>query len=126
MLELLPDFPDHVIAVRASGKVTGHEYRKVLLPVDRQKRCSRSSLNLFYQFAPEFTGMDARGMWEDTKLDLSHWRGWGQIAIVADDRAIRFGARMAAWVLRRPVRVFANAEAAAARAWVCASDRRAV
>ena len=72
MLESLPDFPDHVIAVRASGKVTGREYRKVLLPVDRQKRCSRSSLNLFYQFAPEFTGMDARGMWEDTKLDLSH------------------------------------------------------
>ena len=118
MLELLPDFPDHVIAVRASGKVTGREYRKILVPADKEKRRTRASLNLFYQFTPEFTGMDARGMWEDTKLDLSHWHGWGRIAIIADNPTIRFGARMAALVLRRPVRVFANAEAAAARAWV--------
>ena len=123
MLELLPNFPDHVIAVRASGKVTGREYQEILLPVDRRKRRNRTSLNLFYQFTPEFTGMDMRGMWEDTKLDLSHWRGWGRIAIIADHRSIRFGARMAAWVVRRPVRVFANAEAAAARAWVSESTQ---
>ncbi len=117
-LELLPDFPEHVIAVRASGKVTGREYRTILLPIDREKRRTRASLNLFYQFTPTFTGMNARGMWEDAKLDLCHWRGWDRIAIIADHPMIRFGARMAAWVLRRPVRVFANAEAAAARAWV--------
>jgi hypothetical protein len=118
MLKLLPDFPEHVIAVCASGRVTGREYRKILLPVDQEKRRIRTSLNLFYQFTPAFTGMDARGMWEDAKLDLRHWRGWGRIAIIADNPMIRFGARMAALVLRRPVRVFANTEAAAARAWV--------
>ncbi len=118
MLELLPNFPDHVIAVRASGKVTGREYRDILLPVDRQKRRNRTSLNLFYQFVPEFVGMDASGMWEDAKLDLSHWHGWGRIAIIADNPLIRFGARTAALILRRPVRVFANAEADAACAWV--------
>lgn len=122
MLELLPDFPDHVIAVRASGKVTGQEYREILLPIDREKRRARTSLNLFYEFTPAFTGMNARGAWEDTKLDLRHWRGWGRIAIVADHPMIRFGARMAALVLRRPVRVFANAEAGAAHAWVSEID----
>jgi SpoIIAA-like len=124
MLELLPDFPAHVIAVRASGKVAGEEYRKILLPVDQEKRSTRASLNLFYQFTPAFTGMDARGMWEDAKLDLRHWRGWGRIAIIADNPMIRFGARLAALVLRRPVRVFTNTEAAAARAWVCEAARR--
>jgi hypothetical protein len=124
MLELLPDFPHNVIAVRASGKVTGREYRKILLPVDEEKRCTYSSLNLFYQFTPDFAGMDASGMWEDTKLDLSHWHGWGRIAIIADHPIIRFGARMAAFVLRRPVRVFTNSEASVARAWVSESSRR--
>lgn len=124
MLELLPNFPEHVIAVRASGKVTGREYQDILLPVDRRKRRSRTSLNLFYQFTPEFTGMNMRGMWEDTKLDLSHWHGWGRIAIIADHPLIRFGARMAALVLRRPVRVFANSEAAAAHVWVSEENRR--
>lgn len=123
MLELLSDFPDHVIAVRASGKVTGREYREILLPVDEKKRRTYTSLNLFYQFTPDFTGMDASGMWEDTKLDLSHWHGWGRIAIIADHPIIRFGARMAATVLCRPVRIFTNAEASVARAWVSESSQ---
>ncbi len=118
MLKLLPDFPNHVIAVRASGYVTGKEYKTVLVPVDTERRRTHTMLNLYYVFAPDYAGMDISGMWEDTKLDLRHWRGWRRIAIVSDNNAIRKGAAAAARYLRRPVRVFSLAEAPAGRAWV--------
>lgn len=118
MLQILSGFPDHVIAVRASGKVLGEEYRSVLNPVDKEKRKTHEKLNLYYQFGPDYRSIDASGMWEDTKLDVGHWNGWERIAIVADDAAIRTGAHLAALILRRPVRVFSNDEADKARAWV--------
>jgi hypothetical protein len=121
MLQILSGFPDNVIAVRASGKVLGEEYRSVVIPVDKGKRKTHEKLNLYYQFGPDYRSIDASGMWEDTKLDVGHWNGWDRIAIVADDGAIRMGAHMAALILRRPVRVFSNDEADKARAWVSES-----
>ncbi|MEJ2708936.1 MAG: STAS/SEC14 domain-containing protein [Anaerolineales bacterium] len=118
MLQILSGFPDNVIAVRASGKVLGAEYRSILIPVDKEKRKTHEKLNLFYQFGPDYESIDADGMWEDTKLDVGHWNGWSKIAIIADDGAIRMGAHMAEFILRRPVRVFSNDEADKARAWV--------
>jgi hypothetical protein len=118
MLQILSGFPDNVIAVRASGKVLGEEYRSVLIPVDKEKRKTHEKLNLYFQFGPDYRSIDASGMWEDTKLDVGHWHGWGRIAIVADDAAIRTGAHMAELILRRPVRVLSNDEADKACAWV--------
>jgi hypothetical protein len=46
MLQILSGFPDNVIAVRASGKVLGEEYRSVLIPVDKEKRKTHEKLNL--------------------------------------------------------------------------------
>jgi hypothetical protein len=89
MLQILSGFPDNVIAVRASGKVLGEEYRSVVIPVDKGKRKTHEKLNLYYHFGPDYTSIDASGMWEDTKLDVGHWNGWGKIAIVADDSASR-------------------------------------
>jgi hypothetical protein len=122
MLRLLSGFPDHVLAALASGEVTAEEYRTILAPAAEAKIKAHGTANLYYQFGPDFTGMSAGAMWEDTKLDIGHWKGWGRIAIVSDVDWIRQGARLAVLLLHRPVRVFSNAEADAARDWVAARD----
>ncbi len=120
MLQILSGFPDDVVAVLASGEVTGEEFRAVLVPVVEDKFKAHKELNLYYQFGSDFTGMSAGAMWEDTKLDITHWKGWRRIAIVTNVGWIRKGARLAMLLLRRPVHVFSNSEADAAREWLTA------
>jgi hypothetical protein len=120
MLQILSGFPDDVVAVLASGEVTGEEFRAVLVPVVEDKFKAHKELNLYYQFGPDFTRMSAGAMWEDTKLDITHWKSWRRIAIVTNVGWIRKGARLAMLLLRRPVHVFSNAEADAAREWLMA------
>lgn len=124
MLKILSGFPDNVVAVVASGEVTGQEFRDVLVPAVEARLKTHDKLNLYYQFAPDFSTMRAEAMWEDTKLDIGHWREWDRIAIITDVGWVREGARLAVMLLHRPVRVFTNAEAEAAREWVTGGDAR--
>jgi SpoIIAA-like len=118
MLQLLSGFPDDVLAVRVSGKVTRDEFRSVLVHAAESKLKSHDQLALYYRFASDFAGMSAGAMWEDSKLDIGHWKAWRRIAVISDTGWIRNLARLAALLLRRPVRVFSNAQADAARDWV--------
>jgi hypothetical protein len=118
VLQVLSSFPDNVLAVLASGEVTGEEFRDILVPAAKAKLKTNEKLSLYYQFGPQFAKMNAAAMWEDAKLDVKHWREWDRIAVIADIGWIRKGARLARMLLRRPVRVFSNAEADAARDWV--------
>ena len=122
MLRILPGFADDIVAVVASGDVTGDEFRNVLVPVVEAKLKAHNELNLYYQFGPGFTGMSAGAMWEDTKLDITHWTGWHRIAIVTDIGWIQKGARLAVLLLHRPVRVFSIAQAKTARDWLTAGS----
>ncbi len=126
MLQILSGFPDNVVAVLASGEVTAEDFRAVLVPAAECKFETHERLNLFYRFGLDFTGMSPGAMWEDTKLDIGHWKGWGRIAIVTDVGWIRDGARLAVLLLHRPVRVFSSSEADAARDWVTRRDCRPV
>ena len=102
MLQILLGFPDYVVAVLASGEVTGEEFRGVLVPAANAKFERHEELDLYYQFGPDFTGMSAGAMWEDTKLDISHWKGWRRIAIVTDVGWVRHGANGLAVLLHLP------------------------
>lgn len=118
MLKLLSDFPDNVVAVVASGEVTGGEFRDVLVPAVEARLKTHDRLNLYYQFDRSFSTMRVEAMWEDAKLDIGHWREWDRIAVITDIGWIRRGAKLAVVLLHRPVRVFTNAETEAAREWV--------
>ena len=122
MLRVLSDFPDNVLAVLASGEVTGEEFRNILVPAAEAKLKTHEKLNLYYQFGPHFTNMRTEAMWEDAKLDINHWKEWDRIAVITDVGWIRKGARLAVMLLHRPVRVFSNAEADAARNWVAGAE----
>jgi SpoIIAA-like len=62
--------------------------------------------------------MSLGGMWEDTKLDLLHWKVWRRIALVSDVPWIAKGMGLTVPLLHHRARFFANAEADAARGWL--------
>lgn len=124
MLTLLSGFADNVLAVSASGEVTAKDYREVLVPAVLAKLKTRRALNFYYRLGADFSGFSAGAIWEDTKIGIGHWSGWGRIAVVTDVKWVADAVRLFGPLFHHPVRVFGNAEEDAAREWIIEKETR--
>lgn len=120
MIEILQGFPDGVVAAQATGRVTRRDYDEVLIPAVEAAFAGRPKLRCYYQLGPGFAGMDAGAMWEDARVGLGHRAGWERVALVTDVEWIRHAAAAFRFLVPGEIRVFAIAEAAAARRWIAA------
>ncbi|QFT73347.1 STAS/SEC14 domain-containing protein [Ruegeria sp. THAF33] len=107
-----------LIKVELSGQVTSADYADVLVPAIEAALTEHDSVRLLTIVQPEFKGYDLGAAWSDTKLGLSHWRGFDRIAVVADQGWVQTSIRLAAPILPCPVQVFELAELEAARRWM--------
>lgn len=118
MIEVLADFPDNIIAFKCHGRVTKDDYDTVLIP-DVEKRLTRhEKVRIYYEFAPDFDGIDPAAAWEDTKVGFSHFLHWDRIAVVGDVEWIRQATPFFGFMMPAEVRTFSLAEATKAREWI--------
>jgi hypothetical protein len=122
MLVVLSDFPDNVLAVSASGKVTAMDYHEVIEPAVLAKLKAHKHLNFYYRLGSDFSSFSAGAIWEDTKIGIAHWSGWDRIAVVTDVIWIADAVRLFSPLFHHPVRVFGNAEEHTARAWIAQKE----
>lgn len=118
MVERIPDFPPNVLAFRAKGKVTAGDYESVIIPAVEAQFARHEKVRFLYHLGPEFEGFEAGAMWDDTKLGLSHLRGWEKLALVSDVEWIRAALRIFALAIPGHVRVFHDRELDEARRWI--------
>ncbi len=107
-----------LIEVELSGEVTSSDYNDTLIPAIEAALAEHDTVRLMAVVQPEFTGYDIGAAWSDTKLGLSHWRGFDRIAVVADQGWVQTSARFAAPIMPCPVQVFELSEIEAARRWM--------
>ncbi|WP_120633195.1 STAS/SEC14 domain-containing protein [Ruegeria sp. EL01] len=107
-----------LIEVELSGEVTSADYTNTLVPAIEAALAEHDAVRLLAIVQPEFKGYDLGAAWSDTKLGLSHWRGFERIAVVADQGWVQTSIRLAAPILPCPVQVFEMAELEAARRWM--------
>ena len=67
MIEITQGLPENVVAVIASGKVTGEDYDNVLIPAIEGKIKKCGKIRMLYQLGQDFMGFTYEAMWEDTK-----------------------------------------------------------
>jgi stage II sporulation SpoAA-like protein len=118
MLERLRDLPPGIVGLKASGKVSQQDYEQTVEPLFEEIRHEGNSVRLLYQFAPEFEGFTAGGLWEDAKIGLRSMRLLDGCAVVTDQAWIRNAASVVSYLLPCPVRVFANRDVDDALAWL--------
>jgi hypothetical protein len=119
MLEIIPDMPENVLAVRASGRVTGEDYDKVLIPALDGKLKENKKIRLFYHIvARDLSGFAAEAMWDDAKVGIRHLSAFEKIAVVSDVTWIIGAVKIFAVVIPCPVKVFGNEKLQEAKAWV--------
>ena len=118
MIETLTDFPADAVAVRCSGFVSKADYDQVLVPAVQRALKANERLRLYYEIAPDFSGISPGAMWEDFWIGVRHLTRWKRIAVVTDVPLIKQIVRIFGFLLPAATKVFPVAEAAEARAWL--------
>lgn len=118
MLEILKDYPDNVLAVSGTGRVTADDYRDVLIPEANRRIGKHGAIRLFCYLGPKFEGLTAGAAWADLKLGVSRWHQIGRMAVVTDVAWIKDAVLLFAPIFHHPVRTFANDEFEAAHSWI--------
>ncbi len=122
MIEMLPGYPDHVLAISGVGRVTANDYRDVLIPEAEARIARYGALRLLYCLGPNYEGIDPAAVWSDVAFGLSHWSKFGRIALVTDVAWIRDAAGLFAPFFHHALRVFDAADLDAASAWIRAPE----
>jgi hypothetical protein len=117
VIEMLTDFPDDVVAFMCHGRVTKDDYDTVLIPEVEKKLKQHDKLRIYYEFAPDFDGVDPGAAWEDARVGFSHFLHWERIALVTDVEWIK-QMRFFGFLMPAEVRTFPLAEAGKAREWI--------
>lgn len=122
MLEILPNTPDNVVAVSATGQVIRRDYDEVLIPAVEQAAQAHEGVRILYHLGPYFVGFSAGAMWDDARLGVRHMRAFERIAVVTDKDWVVNAVKAFAFVIPCPVRVFPDASLEAAMAWIVEPD----
>jgi len=100
MVERVADLPDGVLGFRATGTITRDEYRALMEPIYEALERGEK-LNIYFELADDFHGLDLRALWEDLKaagsVGLKHRSSWQRMAVVTDKDWIRHAAAAAGW-----------------------------
>jgi hypothetical protein len=118
MIHVMANLPDHVLGLSAEGEVTGGDYEETLIPAVEERIQRHGKVRILYHLGPAFTGYTAAAIWDDARLGLTHRRDFEKIAVVTDADWCRYAVRLFAPLIPCPVRLFANAELAAATDWI--------
>jgi SpoIIAA-like len=124
MVERVADLPEGVLGFRATGTITRDEYRELMEPIYATLERG-DKLNIYFELADAFHGLDLGALWEDLKaagsVGLKHRSSWQRMAVVTDKDWIRHAAAAAGWLAPGELRLFAPDETAFAKAWVAGS-----
>lgn len=118
MLERIHDLPDGILGFEAKGEVTGADYQSVLIPAVEEMLARWKKIRFLYHIGNEFTGFDAKALWEDARVGLQHITVWERIAVVTDVGWIRTAVKAFGLLMHGQVRVFDNSEFSEAKRWL--------
>src|SRR5262245_30438565 len=117
MIEVLPEFPDGVVALRCAGQITRQDYEQQVIPTLEAALRQHQKLRMYCQ-VDSFSGMSPGAMWDDVKVGVEHLTHWEQVAVITDIDWISKATKLYAFLMPFEVRVFPLAEAEKAREWV--------
>jgi len=118
MMTLIQDMPPGIVAIRATGHVTGDDYEKVLIPAIDAAHKEHGKIKTLIHFDEGFAGLTAAAMWDDAKVGLKHLLHFAKCAIVTDEDSLRGMIKVAGFLSPCEIKLFGNAELDAAMQWI--------
>jgi hypothetical protein len=121
MIEPLDGMAPGTLGFRATGKVTGDEYREILLPAMRAA-AEAGEVRMVFAVGPGFEAFEPGALLEDAKtglkLGFGHLSAWKRTALVTDVEWIAKAFHMFAWMAPGEVMIRGHDGLEEAKAWV--------
>ena len=118
MIEQLSGFPDNVIALSGTGRITRDDYVATVIPAVDAALKRNKEIRLYYEIGPEFESFDPTAAWEDFKVGMEHISRWQRVAVVTDVDWIKHTMQIFSFLLPGDMRVFPTADTDEARSWI--------
>ena len=119
MIEYIQDMPDSVAAVYVKGKLTGEDYKSVLIPAIEDLLTRHDKIRLLCRFDDDFS-FDGSAIWQDATFGLKNLTKWEKMAIVTDKDWLRHSTSFFSFMVPGEMKVFTNAQLEEAKAWIAA------
>jgi hypothetical protein len=120
MIAQLEEFPPGLLAFVGKGRITGRDYRDVLVPAVEEALQQSEKLRLYYRLDSDFAGFEPDAMWQDFKVGVEHLTRWERVAVVTDVGWITQAVNAFRFLMPARVKTFALSEADTARDWIVA------
>ncbi len=88
MVELLKDFPPHVAAYRASGKVHKEEYEQVVMARVDEVAAKYGKINFLVLLQTDISNYSFGAFMDYLKVSFEHFSKWNRMAIVTDQHGV--------------------------------------
>lgn len=118
MLILIPNLPDHVFGVKATGEVTAEDLRSVLLPGLEVIKAKYGEIHYMLVLETKVENFTAGAWFQDMVAGLKHLTAWKKMAIVTDQKAVEKFTDAFSYVTPGEAKGFSLAELKAAIDWV--------
>lgn len=116
MIEQLGNLPAHTVGFKISGKLHDEDYKK-FVPIVDAEIAKDGKVNFLAQFH-DFSGWDAKALWDDIKFSTTHCTKIQKIALVGEKTWEKWMAAVCKPFTMAKIRYFNANEADAARAWL--------
>ena len=116
MFELIPVNDKHVLAFKATGKLTDADYQAFLPELEKLIR-ETGCISLYIELE-DFRGWEAKAAWDDLRFGLQHDKDFKRIAIVGDKAWEHTAIALANFFTRTEIHFFSKDEAKNAWDWL--------
>jgi hypothetical protein len=124
MVELLPNFPPHVAAYRASGLVDPKEYEQVVMDRVNEVADKYGRINFLVRLETDLGNYSIGAFLKYLKISFQHFTRWDRMAIVTDQGWVRAAYDMLSPLVHGEVRGYKLQEFQTARQWVSAAPEK--
>lgn len=119
MIEVLTNMPEGVTGIRASGRISGEDFRG-FAPTMAALGAAKE-IRIVEVIAPDYEGFGPGGLAEDLKLGfgtlLQHHSAFKRIAVVSDKDWVRHTMHALGWMVPGELAVFGLDELDEAKQW---------
>jgi SpoIIAA-like len=106
MLQQIPELPDAIDGLRASGRLTAKDIDEVVRPMLGDALRDGRRIRLLWELGLNFQGFTSRAAWEGARVGLQYLRLFERCAVISEVSSTRRGARLMGALLPCPVHVF--------------------
>lgn len=118
MITIMKESSGAMLAVTATGTVTGEDYTEIWIPALQKVISDHGKCRALLYMDENFKGWDLKAMWEDTKFGIAHRNDFEKLAVVGGPSWVEWGTKVAGLLVSGEVETYPGEELEKALKWI--------